>query len=399
VRTRREASAPSPAYQDDAHSLHGGGRGSFMEVGRIEATDNLRVSRIRPLMPAAVCIEEMEASSTVKHQVFETRCEVSGLLHGESDKLLVIVGPCAVHDRHAAMEYAARLVQLAREVKDELLVVMQVNFESSSAGGEWKGMLNDPNLDGSFKINDGIRTARQLLLDINRLGLPCGCEYLDTITPQFIADLISWAFVGSTTCASRAHRELASGLSTPVGFCKDEIRDAILGSSGERVALDAVRASASPHAFLSVSKQGVAGIVETTGNRDCHVVLPADGLEKELRAECDGLRALELPARVMVSCNAPASAGSVSACQQSQKGAVADVAARVGQGDTTILGVLLNSFLLAGRQERTMATHGMSVTEPCLDWMNTDEAIRSLASAVQRRRAAALGGAKKQRVQ
>ena len=203
--------------------------------------------------------------------MFDTRCEISSILHGESDRLVVIVGPSCIHDYHACMEYAARLKAFAAQLSDDLLVVMQINFESAATSG-WKGLINDPDLDGTFRINKGFRHARQLLLDVNRIGLPVGCEYLDTITPQFIADLVCWAVVGESTCASRAHRELASGLSTPVGFVKDSVRDEIRG--GERVALDAVRASGAPHAFLSVSKQGVAGIVETTGNRDCHVCAP-----------------------------------------------------------------------------------------------------------------------------
>jgi len=332
--------------------------------------------------------------------VFDTRCEVSAVLHGQSDRLLVVVGPSAIHDRQACMEYAARLKALATQLSDELLIIMQVNFESAAAAGGWKGLINDPDLDGSFQINKGFRQARQLLLDVNRLGLPAACEYLDTITPQFIADLVSWAMVGPRNVASRAHRELASGLSTPVGFVKDGARDDIRG--GEGVALDAVRASGAPHAFLSVSKQGVAGIVETTGNRDCHVVLPADAVGA-LAAESANLAASELPARVMLKCASPEG---TPYSQAAQLAAVSKVADAVSQGSHEVLGVLVPSFLLSGRQNLpgtrpsgggVGGVYGMSVTDPCLDWSSTAHALESLASAVRERRVAE-GAKKKQRV-
>ena len=404
VRQRRAVSAPSPARMPSMPDMHG-----FVELktDNIDATDNLRVRRIRPLLPAAVCIEEAEADGTVRSQVFEARCEVSAILHGEDDRLVVVVGPCAIHDRQATMEYAARLQAAAAQVKEDLLVIMQVNFESavSSADG-WKGLINDPDLDGTFQINKGFRQARHLLLDINRLGLPTGCEYLDTITPQFIADLISWAFVGERTCASRAHRELASGLSTPVGFVKNAVRDSIRAT--EMVALDAVRASGSPHAFLSVSKQGVAGIVETTGNRDCHVVLPAADIRAKLPVESEALSAASLPQKVMISCSA---AVGDTRSQATQMEAVRETAELVGEG-ADVLGVLLPSFLLSGSQGLGKSdghrngksngkaglagrAYGMSITEPCLDWTSTAEALERLAASVRQRRAGP--GAKKQR--
>ena len=400
VKKRRDASAPSPKRTNSIGEM----AANFVEMGKIEATDNLRVNRIRPLLAAAVCIEETEADTAIKQQVFEARCEVSALLHGESDRLLVVVGPSSIHDEQACMEYAARLKALSAQLSDELLIIMNVNFESVVAPGGWKGMINDPNLDGSYQINKGFRKARQLLLDINRLGLPTGSEYLDTITPQYLADLVSWAVVGERTCASRAHRELASGLSTPVGFVKDSVRDAIRG--GERVALDAARASGAPHAFLSVSKQGVAGIVETTGNSDCHVVLPSEKLDT-LSGECTALSALKLPARVMVKCATPDGAAY---SQADHLKAVSDVAAKVSAGSDEVFGVLIPSFLLSGRQDMQLKhtgpvggngkakktlLHGMSVTEPCMDWSSTAQALEGLAEAVRKRRAG--GSAKKQK--
>jgi 3-deoxy-7-phosphoheptulonate synthase len=390
IRQRRAASAPSPMGRaPSAQDLRG-----FDEGSKIESTDNLRVRRIRPLLPPGVCIEEADADAVVKASVFETRCEVSAIMHAEDDRLVVVVGPEAIHDRNATMEYAARLKGVAEGLKEELLVIMQVNFESATASSldGWKGLINDPDLDGSYHINKGFRQARQLLLDINRLGLPCGCEYLDTITPQYLADLVSWAFVGERTCASRAHRELASGLSTPVGFFKDSVRDAIRNK--EMVALDAVRASGAPHAFLSVSKQGVAGIVETTGNKDCHVVLPPNEVGTKLPAESAALAAAELPTKVMVHCKV--GAGEARA-QTAQMAAVQDVAELVAGGSDSVLGVLLPSFLLGGKQPLRSTSgdaassriYGMSVTEPCLDWTSTADALERLAASVRQRRAAA----------
>ena len=390
VTTRRQMSVPTPKREESVTNLK-----SFLEQDK-DLGDNLRVRRIRSLLPPACCLEELEADAEIKQLVFQTRCDISGLLHSGSDgvraddgRLLVIVGPPVVHDPKAAMEYASRLRSLAAEHADELLVVMNVSFEDTSSvpTGGWKGLINDPRLDGSLQINEGLRAARQLLLAINRLGLPTSYEYLDTITPQFVADLVSWAMVGERTCASRSHRELASGLSTPVGFQKG----APFQGKDERIAVDAVRASAAPHAFLSVSKQGVAGIVETTGNRDCHVVLPPGDLASSLGAEGAALRGLSLPTRLMVHCCAP-SGVKVSQAPAAISKAVHEVAALLGSGAPEahgLLGVLLPSFLLSGRQDmvpgQPAKAYGMSVTEPCLDWAATAEALGILADAARQR--------------
>ena len=390
VTARRQKSVPTPKREESVTNLK-----SFLEQDK-DLGDNLRVRRIRSLLPPACCLEELEADAEIKQLVFQTRCDISGLLHSGSDgvraddgRLLVIVGPPVVHDPKAAMEYASRLRSLAAEHADELLVVMNVSFEDTSSvpTGGWKGLINDPRLDGSLQINEGLRAARQLLLAINRLGLPTSYEYLDTITPQFVADLVSWAMVGERTCASRSHRELASGLSTPVGFQKG----APFQGKDERIAVDAVRASAAPHAFLSVSKQGVAGIVETTGNRDCHVVLPPGDLASSLGAEGAALRGLSLPTRLMVHCCAP-SGVKVSQAPAAISKAVHEVAALLGSGAPEahgLLGVLLPSFLLSGRQDmvpgQPAKAYGMSVTEPCLDWAATAEALGILADAARQR--------------
>ena len=384
VRQRRAA---KKAVASPGGSSNGKHTTPFAELGELEATDNLRIKMIRPLRPPACVIEELESDASVRQLVLQARCDISRVLYGASDKLLVVVGPSTVHDPRAAMEYAARLRTAAQACEAELLVVMQVNLETSNAAanGSWKGMINDPDLDGSCQINKGFRQARKLLLDINRLGLPASTEYLDTISPQFIADLVSWAVVGAGTAESEAHRDLASGLSTPVGFKNGT-------GGGSEAAVEAVNASAGPHAFLSVSKQGVAGIVETTGNRDCHVVLHGSATgpnhsEEAVRGVCDSLAALQLPARVMVDC------GSYNARQSpSVQAEVAEsMAARIAQGDTRVFGLVLHSFLVSGRQDLASGgapIYGMSVTEPCMDWSATASVLETLAGAVRQRRAA-----------
>jgi len=393
VRQRRAASHSAVAQSASGNGRH---TTAFAELGEID-TDNLRIRMIRPLRPPACVIEELEPDGVVRQQVMQARCDVSRVLYGALDRLVVVVGPSTVHDPRAAMEFAARLRTAAQACAQELLVVMQVNVEGSSSSAGWKGLINDPDLDGSCQINKGFRQARQLLLDINRLGLPVACEYLDTISPQFLADLVSWAMVGAGTAESEAHRDLASGLSTPVGFKN--------GNSGDSsAAIEAVNASAGPHAFLSVSKQGVAGIVETSGNRDCHVVLHGgttgpNHSEEAVRGVCDSLAALQMPARVMVDC------GSYNARQSpSVQAEVAEgMAARIAQGDTQVFGLMLHSFLVSGRQDLAAGgapVYGMSVTEPCMDWSATASILEKLAAAVRQRRAldaATQAGRKKQR--
>ncbi|KAL1519203.1 hypothetical protein AB1Y20_003463 [Prymnesium parvum] len=379
VRQRR--ANPQPPAAARAESRGPTNTGLFAELGSTPATDNLRITAIRPLLPPACLLEELPAPQHTKQLVLQTRCAISAVLQGSSDRLLVLAGPHTAHDAKAAMEFAARLAAAARKHAAELLVVMALTFErpSSDAALGWKGMIHDPDLDGSYAINKGFRLARGLLLDINGLGLPTGSIFSDTITPQFIADLNSLAMVGSQAIGSRAHRELASGLSTPVGF------QAAAGSS--YLAVDAVRASAAPHAFLSVSKQGVAGIVETTGNRDCHAVLPATG-EAEEQAVCETLQKLELPPRVVIDCGSAKGRADPEAQAQS----AAEVAGRIAKGSTHVCGVMLDSFLLSGSQELKKGitpAFGMSVTTPCLDWGTTASLLDKLAAAVRDRREAA----------
>ena len=340
--------------------------------------DDLRIRAIRPLVPSACLIEDVPADAAVYETVGAARTAVELAIRGEDDRLVVIVGPASIHDRAAVLEFAQRLHEAATKLSRELIVVLRA-FMDKPAGSAWSGMINDPDLDGSFQINKGFKQARQLLVEVVRLGLPVACEYLDTISPQFVADLISLNTTDSRTSESRLHRELASGLSTPVGF-----RNASSGDT--KGAVDAVREACQAHAFLSVSKQGLAGIVETGGNRDCHVVLHGGSASEEtVGAVCAALEAEELPARVMVDCGSHNGA-QAPATQQ----AVAEaVAGRIAGGDTQVFGVALHSFLVSGRQELTggqAPIYGMSVTEPCLDWSATAEIIGKLAAAVQQRR-------------
>ena len=229
-------------------------------------TDDLRIRQLKPLIPPAILLEELPITEPVSTLVARTRQEVADILHGRDDRVLVVVGPCSIHDPEAGLDYARRLAAVARETRDDLLVVMRVYFEKPRTTVGWKGLINDPHLDGSFAINEGLRLARSLLLRVNALGLPAATEFLDPITPQFLADLVAWGAIGARTSESQVHRELASGLSMPVGFKN--------GTDGSvQVAIDAVCSAAHPHQFLSVTKQGVAAIVATNGNPDCHVIL------------------------------------------------------------------------------------------------------------------------------
>ena len=342
----------------------------------VDNLDDLRIRAIRPLVPSACLIDDIGGldDAEVVQSIQSARRSLTRCVRGDDGRLIVVVGPASAHDPKAVMEYARKLKAASAPLSDELIVVMRVFLDEPSGGaGYWSGAMYDPAIDGSFQINKGFRDARQLLLDINRLGLPAACLYNDTISPQFVADLVSWACISGRTSSSHLHRELASGLSTPVGF---QAGSSSLAAA--ELAVDAVRASAAPHTFLSVSKQGVAGIVETTGNRDCHVVLPANA--ESIEHACAKLDALELSARVMVSC--------------ADAAAVSRVVSQVSAGGRQVLGALIPSFLQAGAQPLLASDatrkYGMSVTEPCMGWEATLTALQSLAAAVKQRRSKAM---------
>ncbi|HXG04316.1 MAG TPA: 3-deoxy-7-phosphoheptulonate synthase [Candidatus Binatia bacterium] len=348
-------------------------------------TRDLRVESIRPLLPPAILLEELPLSEEGSVVVSRAREEVIRILNFHDDRLLVVVGPCSVHDPVAALDYARRLRRLADELAADLRIVMRVYFEKPRTTVGWKGLINDPHLDGSFAINEGLRLARRLLLDLVELGLPAGCEFLDPITPQFIADLVTWGAIGARTTESQVHRELASALSMPVGFKNGT-------DGGVQIAIDAVRAAAHPHRFLGVTEQGLAGIVATRGNPDCHVILRGGAtgpnydpisVQKTLSA----LRDAGLPPRLMID----ASHGNSGKDWRRQPTVVRDVAAQVAQGETGITGMMMESFLVDGRQDLTdprRLTYGQSITDGCMGWEMTVPVLRELAEAVRRRRAA-----------
>jgi 3-deoxy-7-phosphoheptulonate synthase len=346
--------------------------------GEAPRIDDLRITRIRPLIPPAILLEELPASAEIARSVSGHRQDVQRIVRGEDPRLLVIVGPCSIHDVVAARDYAARLAPLAASHADRLKVVMRVYFEKPRTTVGWKGLINDPALDGSFQINRGLHAARGLLLDLARLGLAAGCEFLDTITPQFLADLVSWGAIGARTTESQVHRELASGLSCPVGF-----KNSTDGRVG--VAIDAIRAAAIGHHFLSVTKQGLVAIVETTGNSDCHVILRGSDRGRNddpdsVAAARSALRAAGICDRLMIDC----SHGNSGKDHRRQRDVVASVAAQRATGDCPLMGVMLESHLLEGRQDcRDPAAleYGRSITDACIGWEETVELLHVLAAA------------------
>jgi len=346
-------------------------------------TRDLRVENIRPLLPPAILLEELPVSEAAAQTVARGREEVAKILWGDDDRLIVIVGPCSIHDPQAAMDYARRLRALADETAADLRLVMRVYFEKPRTTVGWKGLINDPHLDNSFAINEGLRLGRRFLLDLAELGLPAGCEFLDPITPQFISDLVSWGAIGARTTESQVHRELASACSMPVGFKNGT-------DGGVQIAIDAVRAAAHPHRFLGVTEQGLAGIVATRGNPDCHVILrggatgtnhDAISVQKTLSA----LRDAGVPARVMID----ASHGNSEKDYKRQPLVVRDVAAQLGQGELGIVGMMMESFLVDGRQElrdRSSLAYGQSITDACMGWDMTVPVLKELAAGVRSRR-------------
>jgi 3-deoxy-7-phosphoheptulonate synthase len=349
---------------------------------RQPAIDDVRIREIKELSPPAHLLREFPATPKAATTTYETRQAIHRILHGADDRLLVIVGPCSIHDYDAAMEYARRLHGEQQRLADDLLLVMRVYFEKPRTTVGWKGLINDPYLDGSFKINEGLRLARHLLWEINEMGLPAGTEFLDMITPQYIADLISWGAIGARTTESQVHRELASGLSCPVGFKN--------GTDGNiKIAVDAIRAAATPHHFLSVTKAGHSAIVSTNGNEDCHVILRG-GKDTNFDAEsvgkaCKELAAAGLAARVMIDLSHANSRKQF----KLQIDAAKVVGDQIAAGDDRIVGAMLESHLKEARQDLVPGKpleYGKSITDACLGWEDSLGVLDILAEAVRRRR-------------
>lgn len=357
---------------------------------RTSQTDDQRIEDITVLPPPEHLIRFFPIRGTAVEQLIgDTRKTIHHILHGKDDRLLVVIGPCSIHDPAAAMEYARRLKELRDQHKDSLEIVMRVYFEKPRTTVGWKGLINDPYLDGSFRIDEGLRIARQLLIEINRLGLPAGSEFLDVISPQYIGDLISWGAIGARTTESQVHRELASGLSAPIGFKN--------GTDGNiRIATDAIQAASRGHHFLSVHKNGQVAIVQTKGNPDCHVILrggKAPNYDAESVANaCADLEAAKLPATLMVDC----SHANSSKQHQKQMDVAADIAAQIAGGSRQVFGVMVESHLKAGAQkfnpgkdDVNALEYGQSITDACIDWDHSVQLLLNLAQAVQTRRAQA----------
>tara|TARA_Y100001956_G_scaffold82837_1_gene106065 strand:+ start:2308 stop:3363 length:1056 start_codon:yes stop_codon:yes gene_type:complete len=345
-------------------------------------TDDVRISKVKELLPPVAVLEKFPATETASSTTFRSREAISNILKGDDDRLLVIVGPCSIHDPKAAIEYGKRLKGLRDELGDRLEVVMRVYFEKPRTTVGWKGLINDPYLNDTFKINDGLRMGRKLLLDLTDMGLPTASEFLDMITPQYVADLISWGAIGARTTESQVHRELASGISCPVGFKN--------GTDGNiKIASDAIRSASASHHFLSVTKYGHSAIVETAGNPDCHIILRG-GKEPNYSADHVGsikaeLEASGLPQKVMIDF----SHANSSKQYQRQMVVSDDVAGQISGGEDAIFGVMIESHLVEGRQDLVdgnAPTYGQSITDACIGWEDTEKVLRQLADAVQARR-------------
>jgi len=348
----------------------------------LHQTDDLRIKEIKELAPPMHLLREFPLSEKAANTTFEARRDIHRILHGADDRLLVIMGPCSVHDVKAAKEYAGKLLEAKQKFAADLLVVMRVYFEKPRTTVGWKGLINDPKLDGSYQINEGLRIARELLLELNERGMPVGCEFLDMITPQYIADLVSWGAIGARTTESQIHRELASGLSCPVGFKN--------GTDGNiKIAIDAIRAAQAPHHFLSVTKAGHSAIVSTSGNEDCHVILRGGKEPNYDAASVDaagrGLAEAGIPARIMIDF----SHSNSSKKPEKQVDVGEDVARQIAAGDERIFGVMVESHLKPGRQDLVPGkplAYGVSITDGCIGWDESRGVLEALAEGVRKRR-------------
>jgi 3-deoxy-7-phosphoheptulonate synthase len=351
----------------------------------LKNTDDLRIKDIRELRTPAEVMHEFPRTDAGTRTVLSARHAIHNILHGHDDRLVVVVGPCSIHDPLAAMDYARRLLALRESLSDRLEIVMRVYFEKPRTTVGWKGLINDPELDGSFKIDNGLRLARSLLLDIANLGLPAGCEFLDMTTPQYFADLVAWGAIGARTTESQVHRELASGLSCPVGFKN--------GTDGNvRIALDAVRSASQPHHFLAVTKDGRSAIASTTGNEDCHIILRGGKTTNFDAGSVDQASAESTRSGVSPAIMIDASHANSSKNPENQPLVLADVGRQVARGERRIIGVMIESNIVAGRQDLKPGVplvYGQSITDGCIGWETTATALEALADAVAARRSAA----------
>eukprot|EP01061_Rhynchopus_euleeides_P000936 TRINITY_DN1067_c1_g1_i2.p1 TRINITY_DN1067_c1_g1~~TRINITY_DN1067_c1_g1_i2.p1 ORF type:complete len:403 (+),score=188.67 TRINITY_DN1067_c1_g1_i2:118-1209(+) len=357
-----------------------------MSLDELQSIDDLRIKKLQPLLPSSILLDDLPLTEKGSETVVQGRVDVTNAIRGRDDRLVVVVGPCSIHDPNSALEYARQLRKVQVELARDLIVVMRVYFEKPRTTVGWKGLINDPHLDNSFKINEGLRLARDVLVKVNDIGLPCGCEFLDTISPQFFADCVAWGAIGARTTESQVHRELSSGLSMPVGF-----KNSTSGDVG--IACDAVQAAKHPHTFMAVTKQGLAAIAHTTGNPFCTVILrgsstgtnysAADVADVEAQLV---KRSIQHP-KVIIDC----SHGNSKKKAANQPGVAKDIAQQIAAGSKSIVGVMIESHLLGGNQKLTpetrgSLTYGKSITDECLAFDETVAVLRDLAVAVQCRR-------------
>ena len=349
----------------------------------LKSTDDLRITELRELRTPVEVIREFPRTDPATHTVLSARHELHNIMTGQDDRLAVVVGPCSIHDPQAALEYARRLAAERTRLADDLLIIMRVYFEKPRTTVGWKGLINDPNLDGTFDIDNGLRLARSLLLEVNNMNLPAGCEFLDMTTPQYFADLVAWGAIGARTTESQVHRELASGLSSPVGFKN--------GTDGNvRIALDAVKSASQPHHFLAVTKSGRSAIARTTGNTDCHIILRGGSQAtnydaQSVDAACKAAEKAGLRPAIMID----ASHANSSKRPENQPNVLRDVAGQIAAGDRRIFGVMAESNLVAGRQDLVPGkdlVYGQSITDGCIDWDTTVTVLDELAQSVRDRR-------------
>ena len=345
-------------------------------------TDNTRITGLLEVSPPNDVISEFPITPPVSELVFKSRQNISDIIHGRDDRLVVVVGPCSIHDPKAAIEYAKKLKNLESSLSSELKIVMRVYFEKPRTTVGWKGLINDPNLDDSYDVNKGLREARKILLDINEIGLPAATEYLDIITPQYISDLISWGAIGARTTESQVHRELASGLSCPVGF-KNSTNGSI------QVAIDAIGSASQPHIFLSITKEGKSAIFNSSGNKDCHVILRGGKIpnfESKFIKETSSILAKSgNPTSLMVDM----SHGNSQKQFKKQLLVNKDIANQIASGERSIFGVMIESHLVEGNQSigpKESLTYGQSITDACVSWEDTEIMLKLLSSAVKSRR-------------
>ena len=342
-----------------------------LALDELQSIDDLRIHKLQPLLPSSILLDDVPLSAQGEATVVAGRVAVTNVIRGRDDRLIVVVGPCSIHDPNAALEYAKQLRAVQLQLERDLVIVMRVYFEKPRTTVGWKGLINDPDLDNSFKINKGLRLARELLVNLNEMGLPCGCEFLDTISPQFFADCVAWGAIGARTTESQIHRELSSGLSMPIGF-----KNSTSGDVG--IACDAVQAAKHPHAFMAVTKQGLAAIAHTTGNPFCHVILRGSGTGTNYGATDVADAKTQLAKRnitnpkVIIDC----SHGNSKKKAANQPGVAQEVAKQIAAGCKTIAGVMIESHLLGGNQKldpenRSALMYGKSITDECLAFDDT----------------------------